>query len=600
MGVAVCYAAPVGGVLFSIEVTTAYFAVRNYWKGFFASVVGALFYRLLGVWCLGDDTIYPLFQVTYNFVYPYDVSELLMYLIVSIVASFMGAGFVYCHRRYVLFMRVNHAIKRGLTKWRFLYPLIVSVFVSAVVFPDALGRYMASDLSARQQVLQLMSNVTWGSYGENPPPQTLEQEEILSHWTDQYNGNFFISLFVFQIVTVIQIIVCSTLPVPSGLLIPLLKVGAAFGRAVGEGVVSMYPARMFNLPIVPGSYAMVGAASFCAAITHTISISVILFELTGQMDYAMPVLIGTLTANCISSLLQPSIYDSVIRIKKLPYLPDIPAVSSSQMYTTSVEDIMVKDLAFISYDLTYKAIREILRTNRRIKFFPLVDSEEHMILLGSVRRVELVTAVVSRISPAKRREEAQKRRQRAIRRHFQFPESILALDPTSTNSSHSNSLEYSNTLTITKNTPLGGLPRNGSLEFPADPQYTVHSTTVTSTAKYREPAKTDVRDLFKVNSDVESKTHEEVSRKDSRFSVSKVGGTESSVTDANPEVTVEDLPDDEDVPAKNLKNKLVERVAVTLNEHDTVDMDNQTFLRAGSLVRSNSLDSIRSIRRKSV
>lgn len=38
------------GVLFSIEVTTVYFAVRNYWRAFFASVCGATVFRLLAVW----------------------------------------------------------------------------------------------------------------------------------------------------------------------------------------------------------------------------------------------------------------------------------------------------------------------------------------------------------------------------------------------------------------------------------------------------------------------------------------------------------------------------------------------------------------------
>jgi hypothetical protein len=37
-------------VLFSIEVTTVYFAVRNYWRGFFAAVCGATVFRLLAVW----------------------------------------------------------------------------------------------------------------------------------------------------------------------------------------------------------------------------------------------------------------------------------------------------------------------------------------------------------------------------------------------------------------------------------------------------------------------------------------------------------------------------------------------------------------------
>ena len=37
------------GVLFSIEVTATYFAVRNYWRGFFAAVCGAFMFRLLSV-----------------------------------------------------------------------------------------------------------------------------------------------------------------------------------------------------------------------------------------------------------------------------------------------------------------------------------------------------------------------------------------------------------------------------------------------------------------------------------------------------------------------------------------------------------------------
>ena len=41
---------PIGGVLFSIEVTSQFFAVRNYWRGFFAACCGATVWRLLGVW----------------------------------------------------------------------------------------------------------------------------------------------------------------------------------------------------------------------------------------------------------------------------------------------------------------------------------------------------------------------------------------------------------------------------------------------------------------------------------------------------------------------------------------------------------------------
>lgn len=47
VGVACTFSSPVGGVLFSIEVTTMYFSVRSYWRGFFAACCGATTIRLL-------------------------------------------------------------------------------------------------------------------------------------------------------------------------------------------------------------------------------------------------------------------------------------------------------------------------------------------------------------------------------------------------------------------------------------------------------------------------------------------------------------------------------------------------------------------------
>ena len=45
VGVACTFSAPIGGVLFSIEVTASLFAVANYWRGFFAAVWSALMFR---------------------------------------------------------------------------------------------------------------------------------------------------------------------------------------------------------------------------------------------------------------------------------------------------------------------------------------------------------------------------------------------------------------------------------------------------------------------------------------------------------------------------------------------------------------------------
>lgn len=71
-----------------------------------------------------------------------------------------------------------------------------------------------------------------------------------------------------------------------------------------------------------------GAAAFSAGVTHTISISIVVCEMTGHIRHVIPIMIAVLVSNAISSLLQPSFYESLIMIKKLPYLPDIISSNS--------------------------------------------------------------------------------------------------------------------------------------------------------------------------------------------------------------------------------------------------------------------------------
>ena len=88
------------------------------------------------------------------------------------------------------------------------------------------------------------------------------------------------------------------LPLPYGVVIPVFAVGAGFGRLFGEYLRFAGAAKL----VIAGGYAVVGAASFTAGVTQTISIAVIVFELTSQLSNALPVLIGSLLARGIASL----------------------------------------------------------------------------------------------------------------------------------------------------------------------------------------------------------------------------------------------------------------------------------------------------------
>ena len=46
-GVTAVFGAPIGGVLFSIEVSSTYYMVSNLWKAFFCATMGVLTFKFL-------------------------------------------------------------------------------------------------------------------------------------------------------------------------------------------------------------------------------------------------------------------------------------------------------------------------------------------------------------------------------------------------------------------------------------------------------------------------------------------------------------------------------------------------------------------------
>ena len=100
--------------------------------------------------------------------------------------------------------------------------------------------------------------------------------------------------------------------VPSGVIIPALDAGALFGRLVGQWIGS----------ISPGLLAMVGSAAFLAGVSRmTISLCVIMFELTGELEYILPHMIAILVAKWVADAIgKESVYDLAQAVLGHPFL----------------------------------------------------------------------------------------------------------------------------------------------------------------------------------------------------------------------------------------------------------------------------------------
>uniref|UniRef100_A0A9J7XGJ6 Chloride channel protein n=1 Tax=Cyprinus carpio carpio TaxID=630221 RepID=A0A9J7XGJ6_CYPCA len=402
VGIGCCFASPIGGALFSLEVTSMFFVARNYWRGFLSATFGAFIFRLMPVWNRQEDTLMALYATKYRLDFPFDLQELPVFAVMGIVCGFGGAFFVYLYGKITLFVKKQKATNSFLMKNCFLYSALVSVLISTLTFPLGFGQFMAGQLTQRESLISFFDHRTWSNHGI---VADFDNDDHLAAWKHP-QANVFVILSIFVIMKFWMSALATTLPVPCGAFMPVFVIGAAFGRLVGESMAAWFPEGINTdgtiYPIVPGGYAVVGAAALSGAVTHTVSTAVIVFELTGQISHILPIMIAVILANAVAQSLQPSIYDSIIRIKKLPYLPEL-GWGHHEKYNIRVEDIMVRNVRYITLNSTYRDLHEILLI-ANLKTVALVESAESMILLGSIERAQLQALLSQHVGRERRLE----------------------------------------------------------------------------------------------------------------------------------------------------------------------------------------------------
>ena len=132
-----------------------------------------------------------------------------------------------------------------------------------------------------------------------------------------------IPLLVYFLCTFFVACITYGIAVPSGLFVPCILMGSAFGRLWGE-----YMRDWFGPSIRPDVYALIGAAAMLSSVTRiTITITVILFETTGQLFMIMPIMGTVLLSKWIADHFNISLYDMHVELKCVPFVePDPPKV----------------------------------------------------------------------------------------------------------------------------------------------------------------------------------------------------------------------------------------------------------------------------------
>ncbi|XP_046516212.1 chloride channel protein ClC-Kb isoform X6 [Equus quagga] len=378
VGVATVFSAPFSGVLFSIEVMSSHFSVWDYWRGFFAATCGAFMFRLLAVFSSQEETITSIFKTSFRVDVPFDLPEIFFFVALGAICGIVSCAYLLCQRVFLGFVRTNRVISKLMATSKPLCSALAALVLASITYPPGSGRFMASRLSMSELLNSLLDNNSWALMTQNSSPPWPAEPDPQNLWFEWYHPRFtvFGTLAFFLIMKFWMLILATTIPIPAGYFLPIFIYGAAIGRLIGEALSVAFPEGIVaggdTNPIVPGAYALAGAAAFSGAVTYSISTALLAFEMTGQIVHALPVLMAVLAANAIAQSCQPSFYDGTIIVKKLPYLPWIRSRNINSHGVTA-EHFMNCTITTLAKDTPLEEVVKVV-TSTDTAEYPLVES----------------------------------------------------------------------------------------------------------------------------------------------------------------------------------------------------------------------------------
>ena len=287
-GLSVAFGAPIGGVLFSYEEISTYFPRKVLWRAFLCSLTAAMVLRELNPTGTGKLV---LFETNYGT--SYRPVHYLMFVVLGVVGGLFGG--IFCRAN---FLWSKHFRKYAIIKNHPVFEIFLVVLVTALLqYPNPMTR------DAGDAILKsLLVDCRDPSKGSWVCQQEAAQNK------SKYIGWLVYGTLVKLVLTTITF----GAKVPSGIIIPSLDAGAFFGRLLGQLIPT----------ISPGIFAMVGAAAFLAGVSRmTISLCVIMFELTGELEFIVPHMIAILVAKWVADALErEGVYDLAQTVLGHPFL----------------------------------------------------------------------------------------------------------------------------------------------------------------------------------------------------------------------------------------------------------------------------------------
>lgn len=332
-GVSVAFGAPIGGVLFSLEEVSYYFPLKTLWRSFFCALVAAFIVKSINPF---SNEHMVMFYVAYT--RPWILFELIPFALLGALGGIIGSMFIKFNVRWC-YTRKNSILSQ--------YPvtevLAIAFITSFFGYPIEFTRMNSSELIKLLFSPCGIADVSMlCDYQRNFTGKldSTDRIEIAEAGPGVYRSLFFLTVALIFKFTIT--IFTFGMAIPTGLFIPAMTMGAITGRIIGV----MMEQIAFNYPdlwifqnacssgencMTPGLYAMVGAAAVLAGVTRmTISLVVIMFELTSNADFTVPVMVAVMCSKWVGDAFgRQSIYDAHI------YLNDYPCLDPEEKFNAA-------------------------------------------------------------------------------------------------------------------------------------------------------------------------------------------------------------------------------------------------------------------------
>ncbi|RMD43354.1 hypothetical protein DV735_g1738, partial [Chaetothyriales sp. CBS 134920] len=334
-GVTVAFGSPLGGVLFSLEEVSYYFPPKTLFRTFFCCIAAALSLKFLNPY--GTSKI-VLFQVRYFS--DWHLFELGSFAFLGFAGGILGALFIKASRIWAMTFRRIPLIKK--------YPMVEVFLVASVT-----GLLSFWNRFTRIPVAELLYELA--------APCDPSSETDLCPVRDNLPGVIGYLTVAFVIKSLLTTITFG-IKAPAGIYVPSMVVGGLMGRIVGhisQYIIDKNPdvfiwsscvGEDMESCVTPGVYALVAAGATMVGVTRlTVTLAVILFELTGSLDHVLPFSLAILCAKWTADAIEPhSIYGLLTDMNAYPFLEN----KASPVFESELGDITPEPRPDRTIDIT--------------------------------------------------------------------------------------------------------------------------------------------------------------------------------------------------------------------------------------------------------